>query len=478
MPAVRPNVLFFFADDQRFDTIRALGNPDIHTPNLDWLVREGTAFTRAHIMGGSVAAVCMPSRAMLMTGRTLFRLHDSGAEIPAAHVMLPELLREAGYDTFGTGKWHNGAAAFARCFSHGDQIFFGGMDDHWNVPVCRFDPAGVYPEPRPHPFDPGTGAAEMQLKSYDHVAAGVHSSQLFADATIEFLLQRAGSGARARAGGAAGRPFFAYLSFMAPHDPRTMPQRFLTRYDPDRIPLPDAYLPEHPFDIGWRGRDELLERYPRTPAAIRRHLAEYYAMISHLDAELGRVIDALRATGELANTIIVFAGDNGLALGQHGLMGKQSTYDHSVHVPLLMAGPGIPRAARRAALCYLLDIYPTLCELLGVAVPESVEGRSLGPALADPGAAVRDHLHFAYQDLHRAVTDGRFKLIEYVVGEARHTQLFDHAGDPRELRNLAQEPAHADTVRRLRRRLREWRELRGDPADHLWRTLDQGGSDG
>lgn len=472
----RPNVLFFFADDQRFDTIGALGNPEIDTPNLDWLVREGTAFTRAYIMGGSVGAVCMPSRAMLMTGRTLFRLQDSGAAIPAAHVMLPELLRGAGYDTFGTGKWHNGAAAFARCFSHGDQIFFGGMDDHWNVPVCRFDPAGNYPEPRPHPFDPGTGDGdvEMQLKSYDHVAAGTHSSELFAGAAIEFLRQRAGSGARARAGVGERRPFFAYLSFMAPHDPRTMPQRFLNKYDPDRIPLPDAFLPEHPFDVGWRGRDELLESYPRTPAAIRRHLAEYYAMISHLDAELGRVIDALRATGELANTIIVFAGDNGLALGQHGLMGKQSTYDHSVHVPLLMAGPGIPRAARRDSLCYLLDIYPTLCELLGVAVPESVEGRSLRPALDDPGAAVRDHLHFAYQNLHRAVTDGRFKLIEYVVGEERHTQLFDHAADPRELHDLAGEAAHGDTLRRLRGRLREWRELWGDPADHLWRALDQG----
>ena len=123
MPAARPNVLFFFADDQRFDTIRALGNPDIDTPNLDWLVREGTAFTRAHIMGGTVAAVCMPSRAMLMTGRTLFHLQDSGATIPDAHVMLPELLRGAGYDTFGTGKWHNGTASYARCFSHGDQIF-------------------------------------------------------------------------------------------------------------------------------------------------------------------------------------------------------------------------------------------------------------------------------------------------------------------------------------------------------------------
>ena len=347
MAARPPNVLIFYADDQRFDTIRALGNPDIHTPNLDWLVREGTAFTRAYIMGGTVAAVCMPSRAMLMTGRTLFHLQDSGETIPDEHVMLPELLRGAGYDTFGTGKWHNGPASYARCFSHGDQIFFGGMDDHWNVPVCRFDPTGAYPEPRPHPFDPGTGTVQMQGKRFDGVASGTHSSELFADATIEFLHGRAGSGARARAGGDGCTPFLAYLAFMAPHDPRTMPQRFLTMYDPDRIPLPDAFLPEHPFDIGWRGRDELLERYPRTPSAIRRHVAEYYAMISHLDAEVGRVIDALRTTGELDNTIIVFAGDNGLALGQHGLMGKQSTYDHSVHVPLLMAGPSIPRGERR-----------------------------------------------------------------------------------------------------------------------------------
>ena len=211
-----------------------------------------------------------------------------------------------------------------------------------------------------------------------------------------------------------------------------------------------------------------------TPAAIRRHVAEYYAMISHLDAELGRVIDALRTTGELDNTIIVFAGDNGLALGQHGLMGKQSTYDHSVHVPLLMAGPGVPRGERREALCYLLDIYPTLCGMLGVAAPPSVEGRSLCPVLADPDAAVRDKLHFAYMDLHRAVTDGRHKLIECVVDGERHTQLFDHAADPRELLDLAGMPEQGDNVRRLQGELRELRERWDDPADNLWQVLEQG----
>ena len=197
-------------------------------------------------------------------------------------------------------------------------------------------------------------------------------------------------------------------------------------------------------------------------------------MISHLDAEMGRVIDALRTTGELDNTVIVFAGDNGLALGQHGLMGKQSTYDHSVHVPLLMAGPGIARGERRQALCYLLDIYPTLCDMLGVAAPPSVEGRSLRPALDDPDAAVRDRLHFAYQDLHRAVTDGRYKLIEWVVDGERHTQLFDHAADPRELHDVAGLPEQGDNLRRLRGELRELRERWDDPADNLWQVLEQG----
>ena len=141
----QPNILFLFTDDQRFNTIGGLNNPNLITPAMDSLVKDGTSFTNAYIMGGSCPAVCMPSRAMLMTGRTLFNLDDLGQEIPMDHSIMPEIFRREGYTTFGTGKWHNGRAAYARSFTCGDVIFFGGMEDHWNVPAYDFDPSGIYP---------------------------------------------------------------------------------------------------------------------------------------------------------------------------------------------------------------------------------------------------------------------------------------------------------------------------------------------
>ena len=443
-PPSQPNVLFFFTDDQRFNTIAALGNPEIHTPNLDAMVGEGVAFTHAHIMGGSAGAVCMPSRAMMMTGRSLFHLEGAGAQIPREHRLMGEVFRDAGYETFGTGKWHNGADAYARSFTAGAHIMFGGMADHWNVPVCDFRPDGRYPvNPLcPQPMQSNRGGS----RTADHILCGCHSTDLFADATASFIRERPADG-----------PFFAYLSFMAPHDPRTMPKEFLDLYDPNALSLPENYMPGHPFDNGeLKIRDEMLEQWPRTEDAVRRHLAEYYAMISHVDAAIGRVLDALRESGEYDNTILVFAGDNGLAVGCHGLMGKQNLYDHSVRVPLLMAGPGVPRNEMRDALCTLIDIFPTLCGLCGLDVPETVEGADLRPVMADPHAVLRDRLFTAYMGVQRAVRDERFKLIEYVVDGYRHTQLFDLASDPAEIRNRALDPAFEETVARLRRDLRRW----------------------
>jgi arylsulfatase A-like enzyme len=250
---------------------------------------------------------------------------------------------------------------------------------------------------------------------------------------------------------------------MAPHDPRTMPHRFLDMYDPQQIDLPPNYLPEHPFDNGEMVvRDEKLAPWPRTPDEIRRHNAEYYAMISHLDHQIGRVLKALEATGRAENTIIVLAGDNGLAIGRHGLMGKQNMYDHSLHVPLIMSGPGIPQNQQSDTFCYLLDIYPTLCDLLGIPTPATVEGRSLLPALRDPGAAVRETLSFAYRGVQRAVQDDRYKLIEYVVEGQRTTQLFDLHADPWETNNLADDPRHAETLSRLRAELARHRDQLDD----------------
>jgi len=140
----KPNILFLFADDMRYDTIGILGNKEIKTPNLNKLAQNGVSFTNAHIPGGSIAAVCMPSRAMLNTGRSLFKLKDSGSYIPKNHALLGETLKNAGYKTFGTEKWHNGYRAYVRSFTNGGDIFFGGMYDHWKVPVYDYDDTGDY----------------------------------------------------------------------------------------------------------------------------------------------------------------------------------------------------------------------------------------------------------------------------------------------------------------------------------------------
>lgn len=437
----RPNIVFFFTDDQRHDTLRALGNEQVHTPTMDSWVRRGTTFTHAHIMGGTSGAVCMPSRAMLMSGRTLFHLEAEGQGIPPEHVMLGETLQRAGYRTFGTGKWHNGPSSYARSFTDGAEIFFGGMEDHWNVPACDFDPTGRYESVHPAVRNPYY-SNEVVMRRCDHITPGVHSSELFCDAAIEFI-----------EGYDAEQPFFAYLSFMAPHDPRTMPREFLDMHDPDCIELPPNFLPEHPFDNGaLRIRDEMLAAHPRSEAEIRRHIAEYYAMIAHADAQMGKVIRALGEAGVLENTILVFAGDNGLALGQHGLMGKQNLYDHSLRVPLVFCGPGIPEGVRSDAYCYLFDIYPTLCDLIGAPVPGTVEGVSLLPAMRkeDP---IRETMYFAYTGLQRCVRERRLKLIEYAVHGERATQLFDIDADPWETHNLAEDAAHAGALARLRARL-------------------------
>ena len=365
-----PNILFFFTDDQRFDTLAALGNPHILTPNMDRLAARGTAFTHAHIPGGTSGAVCMPSRAMLHTGRTLFHIDGAGQKIPQDHAMLGEHLRAQGYRTYGSGKWHNGRDSFARSFSEGAEIFFGGMTDHWNVPAYDYDPAGRYDGKCPQVREPFSSKEET-YRECDHIKAGTHSSDLIADAAVGHL-----------AGLGGGEPFFMYLSFLAPHDPRVMPAKYREMYREEDVPLPENFMAQHPFDIGVHQiRDEVLADYPRKEGETREHLVDYYAMITHLDDQIGRVLDALEASGRAEETIVVLAGDNGLAVGRHGLFGKQNLYDHSVRVPLLMAGPGVPEGARCDAFAYLFDIFPTLCELAGTETPASVEGTSLVRAM-------------------------------------------------------------------------------------------------
>ncbi len=381
-------------------------------------------------------AVCMPSRAMLLTGRTLFRLSDSGITIPPEHVMLPEALQQAGYRTFGTGKWHNGGDAYARCFTNGGNIFFGGMSDHLEVPVHDFDPTGEYPRDKRYTADG-------------------FSSELFSDTAIRFLKEYEGDS-----------PFFVYVSYTAPHDPRMAPKEYADMYPPEKMNLPENFMPEHPFDNGeLQIRDEQLAPFPRTPEIVREHIAAYYAMITHNDAQIGRVLRALEESGRADNTIIILAGDNGLAVGQHGLLGKQNLYEHSVRVPLVMSGPGLPQGKTSDGLCYLQDIFPTVCDLIGIPVPASVEGQSLAPLLKDQKGRVRDSVFYAYKHIQRGVRTDRFKLILYNVEGKQTTQLFDLYNDPWELNNLANDPAVAGRIEELTRLLKEWIEKTGDGCD-------------
>jgi arylsulfatase A-like enzyme len=418
--APKPNILFLFADDQRADTIAAHGNPHIKTPNIDKLATSGFSFRSNYCFGGNSGAVCVPSRAMLMSGKTWF--HVDTATLKGAR-LLPEVLGESGYVTFGTGKWHNGQASWLRAFQRGKNIFFGGMSDHTKVPVRDLGEDGKLTEVR-------TGEK--------------FSSELFADAAIEFLRSQGGK-----------KPFFAYVAFTAPHDPRMPPVLFREMYYRDRPPLPVNFLPQHPFDNGMLVlRDENLAPWPRTEAVIRDQLAEYYGAITHMDGQIGRILEALKETGQADNTVIIYAADQGLAVGSHGLLGKQSMYEHSMRCPLIFAGPGIPQGKSTQAFSYLLDVFPTLCDVLGIQPPPDLEGQSLRPLWEGKKDRVRDSVFLPFLKIQRAVRDERWKLICYP--KISHMQLFDLQNDPYETTNLIDRPEYAPHVQRLLTLMKQW----------------------
>jgi arylsulfatase A-like enzyme len=417
-----------YADDLRADAFGAAGNPALDTPHIDGLAARGTSFVRAYCMGAPHGAVCIPSRAMLHTGRAYFRLdldRFTGA------VTLGEALGRGGYRTFATGKWHNGVEPFERSFQSAENVLFSGMSDHNLVPVRHFDGRNL--------------SAER--------TATEHSSDLFADSAARFIR-----------GCDRDRPYFCYLAFTAPHDPRDAPQPYAHRHYADLPPLPPNFLPQQPWDIGMLTvRDEVLAPWPRPPAVIRQQLAEYYALIEHMDHALGRVLAAVEARDDGRDTVIVFAADNGLALGSHGLLGKQSVFEHSLRVPLILVAPGVAADATCTDLVSLCDLYPTLLELAGVSGDrEGLFGRSLVPVAQGNPAGARDALLLAIGATQRAVTDGRYKLIRYP--RIDRVRLFDLASDPHERYDLAQRPEHAARVAALSERLAALQREVGDDA--------------
>lgn len=401
----KPNILHIHADDHRPDGLRALGNPLLQTPNLDKLVARGFTFRHCYTQGSMVGAVCMPSRSMMLTGRSWLRFKE--AKDP--ETFLPRVMSAAGYET-----WHRGK----------------GGNEH----------------------KPSLEAFDTNLLDDAPGEARRGASQRHADTTIDFLKTRK-----------TDRPFYIYLAPPVPHDPRLAAPKFMSLYKTADVKLSPAFMPLHPFDNGEMSvRDEKLAPWPRTPEDTKQQLADYYACITGLDFHVGRILDHLKATGELDHTIVVFTGDNGLSLGEHGLFGKQNLYEFGgMHVPLVLAGPGIPKG-RSDALVYLMDLFPTFAELGGAKIPESVEGRSLVPIIKGKRKKVRDVLYTAYRDCQRAVRDERWKLIRYPLVDV--TQLFDLSKDPLELDNLAGEKRHAATLARMTHLLEKEMARYGDMA--------------
>jgi arylsulfatase A-like enzyme len=396
--APKPNLILINADDQRFDTIHALGNPDIRTPNLDRLTRRGFSFGNVYCQGGMVGAVCLPSRTMLMTGRSIFHIpqpKDTSGDYP----LLPKSLEQAGYHTFHIGK-------------------------------------------RGNTFIPASEAFQKTIYAEQLTTERAEQSQRHADAVIDYVRSQK-----------PGGPFFIYMAPPVPHDPRVAPKQFMDLYDPSRIPLPKNFMPRHPFDNGdLEIRDEKLAPVPRTPEVMRRHIADYYACITCLDFHIGRILETLDKTGYAKNTIVIFTSDQGLAVGgRHGLMGKQNLYEE-FKSPLVIAGPGI-RHGQSDALVYLYDLFPTICGFADASLPAAVEGSNLMPVIGGEKRRIRDFLFAAYKDCQRMIRDDRWKLIWYP--KINRFQLFDLAADAWEINDLSESPRHAMRLIELKKRLAE-----------------------
>ncbi len=470
----RPNIVLIYTDDQTHETIGALGNNLIRTPNMDRLVNSGTTFTHAYNMGGWHGAVCVASRSMMISGTTLWRarqLENRWREKDSTAIAQTwgRLLASQGYNSYMTGKWHVNAPAklvfdtvvHERPGMPGDfRGELGPAIKKWENESAKMEdwndymPLG-YGRPKAE-SDNSWSPTDTTLGGFWE--GGKHWSEVVRDDALAFIEDA----------GENDDPFFMYLAFNAPHDPRQAPQRFIDMYPIENIPVPENFLPEHPWkdSIGNSPslRDEALAPYPRTEYAIKTHMQEYYAIISHLDHQVGMILDALETSGKMENTYIFFTSDHGLSVGQHGLLGKQSLYDHSVRVPLIVTGPDVPKGQKLRQDVYLQDIMATSLELAGIERPSYLEFNSFLDLIN--GEAEESHykaIYGAYVDYQRMIRKDGFKLL--IFPKAGQVLLFDMQNDPLELNNLADRPEYSEKVGELFMELLDLQKVMGDDLD-------------
>jgi iduronate 2-sulfatase len=453
-PAARPNVLFLVFDDLR-TTLGCYGDPVALTPNLDRLAARGAAFTRAY----SQIAVCNPSRASVLTGRRpdALRVWDLRVHfrknVPDV-VTLPQHFKQHGYRCEAIGKIYHDPPAFRD-------------EPSWSVPAQLDDTRAVrgkyVREDNLRIYQPGGKMGQEKAAATE--AADVPDHAYIDGRVADLAVQRL------RALATQPAPFFLAVGFRRPHLPFSAPRRYWDLYDPARLKTVSQPDPPRGAPALARHDSEELRGYTDMPphgacppeqTARLRH--GYYAATSYADAQAGRVLAALRALALEENTVIVVWSDHGYHLGEHGLWAKATNYEADTRVPLLVAYPGQPhRGARSAALCELLDVYPTLVDLCGLPIPAGLDGRSLRPWLETPARPGRDavfsqfsrpwpsrgpieHMGYAVRTAtHRYVEWRRFGTRELVARE-----LYAYAGDELfERENLAADPAHAMRLARL-----------------------------
>jgi choline-sulfatase len=442
--AQKPNILFLIADDMPWKAVAALSDEDIETPNLDRLAARGTVFSHAYNSGGYHGAVCVASRTMLNTGKQLWWAQAAEKNLKNDFMKQgrtwSQQMSAAGYRTAMAGKWHVSMPAEA--------IFDQVRNVRPGMPPDRENAYNRPVEGKPDPWSPTDPAEGGFWKG------GTHWSEVLVDDYLHLVTAE------------DPRPWFLYLAFNAPHDPRQSPQSYLDRYPPDRIKLPVNFIPAYPHRDPMGAphslRDERLAPMPRTEFAVKTHRREYYAIISHLDTQIGRILDDLEKQPGAANTYIIFTADQGLACGEHGLMGKQNLYDHSVRVPFLIAGPGVPAGKRIDAPIYLQDVMPTALELAGAKIPEDIDFQSLVPLWRGEGKP-RPRIYGAYRQHQRMIQKGSHKLILYP--EAKVARVFDLATDPHEMNDLAGTAGGKAILASLFPELLELQREMNDPLD-------------
>ncbi|MGY8770551.1 MAG: sulfatase-like hydrolase/transferase [Pirellulales bacterium] len=442
----QPNILFIFADDQCYETIGAFGHTEIQTPNLDTLVRDGLTFTRTYNQGSWSGAVCVASRTMLNTGRFIWHANsvyqDTKTEREEGRFW-SEIMKKAGYDTYFTGKWHVRADA-TKAFDYASHVR-GGMPKQTKEGYNR-----------PHEGKPDVWSP-YDRKFGGFWEGGKHWSEVVGDDAVGFLKDAA----------KRENPFFMYIAFNAPHDPRQSPKEFVDMYPLDKISMPVNFRSTYPHNalIGCspKLRDENLAPYPRTEYSVKVNRQEYYAIITHMDVQIGRILETLKSTDQAKDTYIFFSADHGLAVGHHGLMGKQNMHEHSVRVPMMVVGPNVPKGESNTTQVYLQDIMATTLDLAGVDKPSHVDFNSLMPLVRGEKVVPYDAIYGGYLTVQRAVTFGDYKMILYP--KVPEVLLYNLKNDPHEMHNLYSQAKHKKTAKKLFAKFLELQTQMGDELD-------------